>query len=55
VDVNTRVAGVGVDDQRPGSGETVCVLVENDVTLILDELALFVDTVNLTPSGIVPM
>ena len=37
-DVNTRVAGVGIDDERPGSGKTVCVLVENDVTLILDEL-----------------
>ena len=36
--VNTRVAGVGVDDERPCSGEAVCVLVENDVTLVLDEL-----------------
>jgi len=38
LDVNARVARVGVDDQRPGGGETLCVLVENDVTLILDEL-----------------
>lgn len=38
MDVYARVAGIGVDDQRPGGSETVCVLVENDVTLILDEL-----------------
>jgi len=30
----------------------VCVLVENDVTLILDELALLIDTVNLGPSRV---
>jgi len=52
LDINTRVAGVSVYDEWPGSGETVCVLVENDVTLILDELALLVDTINLTPTGV---
>jgi len=38
MDIYTRVGGIGVDDQWPGGRETVCVLVENDVTLILDEL-----------------
>ena len=72
-DVNTRVTGAGVDDKRSGGGEALCVLVEDDVALILDELflhsqqrgrsirkekkylALLVDTVNLTPSGIASM
>ena len=38
MDINTRVGSVGVDDQWPGGSETVCVLVENDVTFILNEL-----------------
>ena len=38
MDVNTRVDSVGVDDQWPSGSETVCVLVENDVTFILNEL-----------------
>jgi len=38
MDINTRVAGIGIDDQWPGGSETVCILVEDDVTLILDEL-----------------
>jgi len=52
MDINTRVAGIGVNDQWPGGSKTVCVLVEDDVALILDELALFVDTVNLGPSSV---
>ena len=38
MNVDTRVTGVGVSDQWPSSSETECVLVEDDVTLILDKL-----------------
>ena len=38
LDIDTRVAGVGVDDEWPSSGEAVGVFVENDVTLVLNEL-----------------
>ena len=37
-DINTRVASIGVDNEWPGGGKTVRVLVEDDITLILDEL-----------------
>jgi len=51
-DVDPGVAGIRISDQWPGSGETLCVLVENDVALIFDELALLVDTVNFRPSSV---
>jgi len=50
--IYTRVAGIGVDDQWSGGSVTVCILVKNDVTLILDELALPIDAVNLSPSRV---
>jgi len=52
LDVDTRVASIDVGDQWPSGSETVCILIENDVTLIFDELAQLVDTVNLTPSRV---
>ena len=38
LNVDTGVAGTGIGGQWPGSSKTVCVLVENDIALILDEL-----------------
>ena len=38
MDIYTRVAGIGINDEWPGGSKTVGVLVENDVTLILDKL-----------------
>jgi len=52
MDIDTRVAGIGVDDQWPSGSETACVLVENNVALIFDELALLVNTVNLSPPSV---
>jgi len=51
IDLDTRVAGVTVAALRgTGGSDTASVLVEQDVALVLNELALLEDAVNLTPA-----
>ena len=50
VELNARVACGGVHKHRTRGSEAARVLVEQDVTLILDELALLEDAVHLSPA-----
>ena len=52
IHLNTGITGVTVATMRgTGSSDTVCILVEKDVAIVFNELALPEDTVHLTPTA----
>lgn len=51
IDLNTGVTCAVVGKDGTGSREAISVLVEEDITFILNELALPEDTVHLSPAA----